>query len=234
MTAALPDLVRIPPGEFWMGENMDDKFANDTERPRHLVRFESGFFLGRTPVTVGEYRCFQPDHAPGEPHDWPVVNINWLEAKAFCRWLSSKTGRSFRLPSESEWEYAARAASENPYPWGNTIWPDNANYLYTEQGVKIGAGHRTPVNMFPPNAFGAFDLHGNVCEWTEDLWHPDYQGAPSDGSTWQTGGRSAQRVLRGGAWDYLPRLLRSSWRDALPETTKRDNVGFRVAADLWT
>ncbi len=98
--------------------------------------------------------------------------------------------------------------------------------------MKVGRGHRTERGVFPPNAFGLFDMHGNVCEWVQDTWHPDYLGAPNDSSAWIQGGRRGWRGIRGGAWDYLPRLLRTSWRDALPETIRRDNVGFRVACDL--
>ncbi len=116
-----------------------------------------------------------------------------------------------------------------PIACGDEITPEEANFLYTEYGQRVGVGTRTPVGAYTANAFGLRDLHGNVCEWTEDAWHPNYLGAPADGSAWIEGGCFSHRVLRGGAWDYLPRLLRSAWRDWLPADQSRDNLGFRVA-----
>lgn len=219
-----PDFVVIPAGEFLMGENDGDKFTNDTERPRHAVRIES-FELARAPVTLGEYRLFRPGHEPGLPDSWPAAMVSWEDATAYC----TRLGDGCRLPTEAEWEYAARAGSPSHYPWGDLISPSKANYYYTEQGGKVGCGHRTPPGSFPPNAFGLFDMMGNVCEWTADIWHPDYQGAPATGEPWKGDDVYGRHVLRGGAWDYLPRLLRVSWRDYLPSSSRRDNVGFRIA-----
>ena len=112
---------------------------------------------------------------------------------------------------------------------GDEITPADANFLYAEHGERIGPGVRTPVGRYAANAFGLCDLHGNVCEWVEDVWHAGYAGAPADGAAWVTDGDPDRRVIRGGAWDYLPRLLRSAWRDSLPATQRRDNVGFRIA-----
>ncbi len=206
--------IPLPGGTFTMGENADDKFANDTERPRHTEAV-APLLLSATPVTIGEFRCFRPYHEPGLPDDWPVAMVTWEDAMAYCTWL----GDGVRLPTETEWEYAARAGTTSPYPWGDFIDPTLANYLYTEEGRKTGPGHRTPVASYPPNPWGIYDLCGNVCEWTADPWRPGYD-APGD---------PARRVLRGGAWDYLPRLLRVSWRDALLATSRRDNLGFRLA-----
>jgi formylglycine-generating enzyme required for sulfatase activity len=214
-----------------MGENPDDKFANDTERPRHLVRFVRGFSLAIHPVTIAEFRQFCPSHPDLGASDWPVASVSWIDATAYCEWLSLQTGIPFRLPSETEWEYAARAGSEAAFPSGETLAIEDANYLYSEHGLRIGRGVRTPVGAYPPNALGFHDLHGNVAEWCADIWHPHYHGAPADGSVWLTGGPSGLRTIRGGAWDYLPRLLRSSWRDSLDEKSHRDNTGFRVACD---
>lgn len=227
-----PGLVEIPAGVFMMGETIDDKFATDTERPAHRVVFARPFALGRYPVTVGEYRAFVPAHAPGEDSDLPVVNVSWDDARAFCVWRRGQTGRPHRLPSEAEWEYACRAGTRTPFTSGNDLSLREANFLYSENGERIGVGTRTPVGCYAPNAFGLYDLHGNVCEWVEDAWHPDYAGAPADGSAWLDGGDPARRVIRGGAWDYLPRLLRSAWRDALPCAHRRDNTGFRLALTL--
>jgi formylglycine-generating enzyme required for sulfatase activity len=212
-------LLEIPGGTFFMGENDDDKFANDTERPRHSVTVPS-FRLGRSPVTIGEFRQFRPGHESGLPSEWPAAMVSWVDAVAYCQWL----GPDFRLPTEAEWEYAARAGAQTPYYCGETIDLRQANYLYTEQGAKVGHGCRTPSGSYPANPFGLFDMLGNVCEWTEDFWRPDYQTEPSY--------NEIRHVLRGGAWDYLPRLLRCSWRDALAGDKCRDNVGFRVAANI--
>lgn len=214
-------LVPIPAGQFWMGENANDKFANDTERPRHRVAVAE-FALARFPVTVAEFRAFRPDHPDQGAGEWPVVLVSWIDANAYAAWRSARDGRGYRLPTEAEWEYAARAGSPTPYASGDTLDVTAANFLYSEQGEKIGPGHRTPEGAYPPNAFGVSDLTGNVAEWCADLWRPRYDAPAVTG----------QRVLRGGAWDYLPRLLRASWRDALPESSRRDNVGFRLAADL--
>lgn len=225
-------LVKIPPGTFIMGETANDKFATDTERPAHRVVIEHVFALGRFPVTVGEYRAFAPALAPGEDPDWPVVNVSWDDARAFCAWRRAKTGEPVRLPSEAEWEYACRAGARMPFVTGDEITTGDANFLYAEHGERIGPGRRTPVGCHAPNPFGLHDLHGNVCEWVEDVWHPDYAGAPADGSAWIANGDPDRRVIRGGAWDYLPRLLRSAWRDSLPRTQRRDNTGFRLALTL--
>ena len=219
-------MVRVPAGTFLMGENPDDKFANDTERPRHTVTIRS-FLLAEHPVTVAEFREFRPEHEPGAPADWPAAAVSWYDATAYCEWL----GNGARLPGEAEWEYAARAGSVTPYPWGDTISPDHANYFYDEQGNKVGPGRRTPCGTYPANAFGLFDMIGNVCEWTADGWHADYVGVPGDQSP-RSASDNGPRVLRGGAWDYLPRLLRCSWRDRLAPGVRRDNVGFRIAADV--
>jgi formylglycine-generating enzyme required for sulfatase activity len=239
-TQLAPALVELPPGAFIMGGTDDDKFVTDTERPAHPVALAHRFALGRFPVRVGEYRAFAPLHAPDDDSNWPVVNVSWDDAQAFCAWLASIAGQPFRLPSEAEWEYACRAGTRASFMGRSEITPDDANFLYSEEGRRIGLGQRTPAGRYAPNAFGLYDLLGNVCEWVEDVWHRDYAGAPADGSAWLTTSRSTslmagdpdRRVIRGGAWDYLPRLLRSAWRDSLPRTHHRDNVGFRVALTL--
>jgi formylglycine-generating enzyme required for sulfatase activity len=223
-----PLMVNLPGGEFTMGETPGDKFAGDTERPVHRVAISYAFALARGPVTVAEYCSFRPAHAVGEPDAWPVVQVNWNDAQEYCAWLTKSIGRLYRLPSEAEWEFACRAGSTRSFHTGNEITPANANYLYDEDGQRIGPGKRTKVGQYPPNAFGLCDLHGNVCEWVEDAWHPDYHLAPGNGSA-RIGSGEPLRVIRGGAWDYLPRLLRSSWRDGLPTDQQRDNLGFRVA-----
>jgi formylglycine-generating enzyme required for sulfatase activity len=215
-----------------MGENGDDRFATDTERPSHSVCVSRAFALGRFPVTTGEYRRFDPLHSPGDDPLLPVVNVSWDDAQGYCAWLGRETGEGFRLPTEAEWEFACRGGTNAPFATGDDITPADANFLYSEDGSRIGLGRRTPAGRYPANRFGLEDVHGNVCEWVEDAWHPHYRGAPGDGSAWVLGGDPRRRVIRGGAWDYLPRLLRSAWRDSLPREHRRDNVGFRVATDL--
>ena len=235
----LPPLVEIPAGEFVMGETGEDKFAGNTERPAHRVIISRPFLLGRFPVTSGEYRLYEPRHAPGEDAALPAVNVSWDDARAYCAWLSGKTGRAVRLPSEAEWEYACRAGSREPFAWGSEISARDANFLHDEYGVRVGPGRRTPEGLYPPNAFGLHDMHGNVCEWVEDAWTPNYDGAPECGSARMPASDERRRVIRGGAWDYMPRLLRCAWRDWLPLETRRDNVGFRIActappAGIWS
>ena len=221
-------MVGLPAGGFVMGENAGDRFANDTERPAHPVRISPGLALGCFPVTVGEFRHFRPDHAPDEEDDLPVVRVNWHDADAYCRWLTGQTGREYRLPSEAEWEYACRAGSATPFAMGDDITLAQANFLYDENGLRIGLGGRSRVGRHEPNAFGLYDLHGNVSEWTADSWHADYLGAPADGRAWIEPA-DPRRVVRGGAWDHLPRLLRSAWRDRRPADQRADNLGFRLA-----
>lgn len=216
-TIITPDLVQIPHGKFLMGENDEDKFANDTERPRHPVTMEA-FEIGRFPVTLAEYRLFRPDHEAELPEDWPAARVSWDDAQAYCAWL----GDGYRLPTEAEWEYAARGGTQLPYPNGALLDIGDANFYYDEKGNRIGLGRRSPVGAYPANAFGLHDVIGNVCEWVQDAWSPTYAAEPNAG----------ERTLRGGAWDYLPRLLRVSWRDSLPPHVRRDNVGFRVARSL--
>ncbi|HEY2342378.1 MAG TPA: formylglycine-generating enzyme family protein [Chthoniobacteraceae bacterium] len=227
-----PDLVSLPAGEFVMGSTIGDKFSLATERPAHRVTLSEPFALGRFPVTVREYREFAEDHDPTDNPALPVVNVSWSDAQNYCAWLSRRIGRSYRLPTEAEWEYACGAGSTTPFSTGDDITTDDATFLYSEQGERVGQGARTPPGSHPPNAFGLGDMHGNVCEWMQDDWHPDYVGAPLDGRAWSDGEENSRRVIRGGAWDYLPRLLRTVWRDSLPKDERRDNVGFRIANTL--
>lgn len=223
-------MVAVRADEFVMGESAGDKFANDTERPAHAVRFRDGFVLGKFPVTVGEFRQFQPDHSPEDENDLPVVNVTWRDAVAYCDWLSGGSDHKYRLPSEAEWEFACRGGSTGLFSGGADITVADANFLYDENGAKIGIGRRTTVGRYAANRFGFYDFHGNVCEWVTDTWHKNYADAPKDGLPWVQS-EDRRRVIRGGAWDYLPRLLRCSWRDWRNEDFYADNLGFRIAAD---
>jgi formylglycine-generating enzyme required for sulfatase activity len=228
----LPELVDLAPGRFSMGEQPDDKFANNTERPAHSVELAYYFALGRFPVTVAEFAGFDGRTFSDEEAALPVAGVSWDEAQNYCEWAGGECGWHLRLPSEAEWEYACRAGTETPFPSGPVLTPVDANFWYDESGWKVGPGRRTPVGAYPANRFGLYDMNGNVCEWVQDEWHPSLEAAPTDGRAWQTSGEAKLRVLRGGAWDYLPRLLRNCWRDFLAAEVRRDNVGFRIAVTL--
>lgn len=254
-----PDLVLIPTGRFQMGSTAHEhavaikagaqKSWLDRELPAHWVGIEHSFALGRYPVTVGEWRAFvqatgwqsaldQDWMAPGFAQDerHPVVCVSWHDAQRYVQWLSEKTGQQYRLPSEAEWEYACRAGTHTAFSFGDEITPEHANYdgNFTYNNGAKGAfrGGTTPVGSFQPNAWGLFDMHGNVWEWTQDAVHEDYQGAPLDGSAWEQGGDPARRILRGGAWLYQPRYLRSALRNGYSALLANDVVGFRVARKL--
>lgn len=223
-----PLMITVAPSEFIMGENAVDKFANDTERPAHRVKFSESFALGKFPVTVGEFRHFRPGHSPNDPQNLPVVAVSWHDAVAYCRWLTEKTSRFYHLPYESQWEFACRADSRTLFSCGDGITLASANFLFDENGLRVGIGRRSPGDSYPSNKFGFHDFHGNVCEWTMDHWHPNYSGAPADGRAWLEASEH-RYVIRGGAWDYLPSLLRSSWRDWRESDFRSDNLGFRLA-----
>jgi len=214
----LPDMITIPAGRFIMGTVGEDRFANSTERPAHEVVIEKPFAVSRFPITEAQWAGF----AGGSRSLLPVLRVSWWDAIKYVEWLSEQTGRPFRLLTEAEWEYACRAGSTTIFNVGDTLEPEKANYLYHEHGFKVGPGHCTPPGSYPPNAFGLEDMHGNVCEWVADAWRAKYDAAPDE----------AHRVIRGGAWDYMPRLLRSAWRDFATPDAKRDNLGFRIACDL--
>jgi formylglycine-generating enzyme required for sulfatase activity len=225
-----PEMIDLPLGFFVMGEHGDDKFATDIERPNHRVEISHRIALGRFPITVAELAEFTGSAFAEEEATLPASWVSWEEAVAYCEWLSQLTGHGYRLPTEAEWEYACRAGKATAFPNGDILSPADANYLYDEQGLKVGPGRRTPVGAYPTNGFGLYDMVGNVCEWVSDRWHPTFRGAPSEGESWEADTEgSGLRAIRGGAWDYLPRLLRSAWRDFLDQQTRRDNVGFRVA-----
>jgi len=224
MTRLLSPTLTIPHGSFLMGACLEDKFANDTERPRHRVEITRPFEIGVYPVTVAEWAIFETQHDSSAANDLPVVNVSHIDITRYLDWLNeASTGPVWRLPSEEEWEYACRAGTETIFSTGDQLEKSDANFLFDEAIERIGPGCRTPVSTYPPNPWGLHDLHGNVAEWTASQWRPDSR----DG----TACVPHRYTIRGGAWDYLPRLLRSSWRDGLEEHTRRDNLGFRLARD---
>ncbi len=215
--------IRIPPGRFLMGGSDDDKFVTALEIPAHEVVIR-GFEISIHPVTRGQWWAAMRLQAAET--SLPMTSVSFHDATKFAHLHGA------RLPTEAEWEYACRAGSGSLFPHQRHLTMGDANFLYDESGEKIGLGSPTPVGSYPSNRFGLYDMIGNVCEWTADSWHPSYHHAPCDGRAWIAGGQQGRRVIRGGAWDQLPRTLRSSWRDWAPENARWDNLGFRLARDL--
>ena len=230
-----PAMVVLPPGRFRMGDL--DGSGNSNERPVRTVTISHRIAMGKYTVTFEEYDQFVAATDAERPADegWgrgsrPVINVNWLEAKAYAAWLSEQTGKRYRLPSEAEWEYAARAGTETAYSWGDEIGVNRANGH--DSGSEWSHQRTSPVGSFAPNDFGLYDMHGNVWEWGEDYWHRNYEGAPADGSAWLSGGRDRSRVVRGGAWYVYPRGLRAAYRDKVGPSIRIVNIGFRLVKDL--
>ena len=231
-----PELVVIPAGEFWMGSPASERGRDDDEGPQRGVRVER-FALGRYEVTFEEYDRFAlaTGGARLDDRGWgrgrqPVINVSWEDAAAYAAWLSEETGVQYRLASEAEWEYAARAGTETAYSWGNTIGRNQANCA--DCGSRWDGARTAPVGSFAANAWGLHDMHGNVWEWVEDCSHDSYRGAPSDGRAWTSGGDCGRRVSRGGSWLSDPRNLRAADRRRNVAGDRRVVVGFRVARTL--
>ena len=239
-----PEMVVLPSGSFRMGSPSWEAGRADDEGPVRRVRIGYAFAVGKYEVTFAEWdACVSEGGCGGyRPPDrgWgrgkrPVINVSWEDAKGYVDWLSRKTGKEYRLLSESELEYAARAGTAEPFHTGGTISTDRANYNgnYVYGGGVKGVDRRktVPVGSFGSNGFGLHDMHGNVWEWVEDCWNGSYAGAPSDGSAWKRG-NCGQRVLRGGSWFNYPGLLRSANRIRYYSGFRDYNNGFRVARTL--
>jgi len=220
-----PELVWIPSGTFQMGNN-----EIEDEKPVHPVTVKS-FALGKYEVTFDEYDKFCEATAREKPSDegWgrgkrPVINVTWDDAKAYTKWLSDQTGKNYRLPTESQWEYACRAGNAGKYAFG-----DDANQLGNYGWYDKNSEEKThPVGEKKPNAFGLYDMHGNVWEWLEDVWHTNYEGAPSDGSAWISGGDS-KNLLRGGSWINSDNDSRCTYRFRNDLTDGNYYRGLRVS-----
>jgi formylglycine-generating enzyme required for sulfatase activity len=191
------------------------------------------FFMAKYLVTQQQWQAVMgnnPSHFKGTSR--PVETVSWNDVVEFCQKLSQKTGRDYRLPSEAEWEYACRAGTTTPFYFGETITTDLANYNgnYTYGNGPKGKYRKetTDVGIFPPNAFGLYDMHGNVWEWCADYWHENYNGAPTDGSAWISGGNSNRRLLRGGLALH-PRYCRSAFRFYNSPGVRYYRRGFRIA-----
>jgi formylglycine-generating enzyme required for sulfatase activity len=251
------DMMLIPGGEFLMGSPKDeiDRFSN--EGPQHPVTVPD-FYMGKYPITQAQWRAVvnaesvdaplnpEPSHFEKDGDNRPVEQVSWFEATKFCAKLSQLTGRKYRLPSEAEWEYACRAGTETPFHFGPTITTDLANYRGTDNeeykwSGSYGDGPKgiyrketTPVGMFSPNAFGLYDMHGNVWEWCQDHDHDSYTGAPADGRAWidLDAKKDAARMLRGGGWISNPRFCRSACRGNYDDPDYHLNdIGFRVVSE---
>ncbi len=233
----MPELVVIPPGAFLMGSPETETGHEDWETPQHAVTLSSPFALGRTPVTFQQWDVFLADGGTGyRPDDegWgrddrPVINVSWQDAQAYVGWLASRSGRPYRLPTESEWEYAARAGTDTAYFWGDAFAPGRANCL--DDPGAWGGKATAPVASFPANPFGLSDMLGNVWEWTEDVWSEFYLNAPDDGSARRHGDLEA-RALRGGSWCDPARMVRAASRNRNGLGFRCNDYGFRVALSL--
>ena len=236
--ADCPEMVVVPQGSYMMGSPLDEPGRWNDEGPRHRVRIVRPFAVGRYEVTFDEWdACRRAGGCTHTPNDegWgrgtrPAIHVSWKDAQEYVGWLSKKTGRTYRLLSESEWEYAARARTDSPYYWGAEAGQGQANC--GRCGGRWGDAQTAPAGSFPPNEFGLFDMSGNVWEWVEDCGHRDYAGAPSDGSAWLKPGDCRLRMLRGGAWDDAVARVRSAIRYWELAGTRRDVIGFRVARPL--
>jgi formylglycine-generating enzyme required for sulfatase activity len=232
-----PTMVVVPAGKFMMGSPESEKGRDKNEGPQHEVTIAKPFAVGRTEVTFAEWdTCVAAGACPKAGDngfgrdDRPVINVSWDDAKEYIAWLSRITGKEYRLLTEAEWEYAARAGATTAYSWGDQIGEGNANCVSC--GSRWDGKQTAPVCSFKPNAFGLYDMHGNVYEAVEDAWHDNYSGAPVDGTAWLVGGDASQRVGRGGSWSSDPLNLRAVGRGRLTTANRDVDIGFRLARTL--
>jgi len=236
------EMMAIPGGSFVMGSPNTETRRYQYEGPQHPVNV-SPFFLGKYQVTQAQWRAvaglpkvkidLNPNPSGFKGDNLPVESISWDDATEFCLRLSELSGHSYRLPSEAQWEYACRARTTTPFYFGDTVTPDLVNYQgtvpYGSAPQGIYREKTTVVGSFPPNTFGLCDMHGNVWEWCQDVWHDNYNGAPTDGSAWETGGDSKNRVWRGASWDNHAIHCRAAYRYFNSSDNSGRYVGFRVA-----
>jgi len=228
--ADCPEMVAIEPGQFMMGSRFDA-----AEQPAHRVTIEYPFALSKYEVTYGSWKSCVADGAcapiaklKDASDDVAVRNVSWRDANQFTEWLRKKTGKPYRLPTESEWEYAARSDSDSAFWWGEEMMADAVSC----RGCATPSSKRPePVGSFPANPFGLHDMNGGVWEWVSDCWHSSYAGHPADGTSWESSD-CRQRVLRGGSWRNDPSYLRSASRFYYDATVRYSVNGFRVALTL--
>ncbi|MBD6620105.1 SUMF1/EgtB/PvdOfamily nonheme iron enzyme [Komarekiella sp. 'clone 1'] len=233
------EMIAIPGGRFLMGSPENEPERDDSESPQHTVTIQP-FFMGKFAVTQAQWAAvailpkveidLKPDPSNFKGAKRPVECVSWNDTIEFCARLSNKTGKTYRLPSEAEWEYACRARTTTPFFFGETITTDlanyNGNYTYGSRSKGKYRQQATDVGNFPPNSFGLFDMHGNTSEWCQDSWHKNYEGAPADGGAWING--NDQRLLRGGSWYNGPGRCRSAYRVRLTPGGRNAYFGFRV------
>jgi formylglycine-generating enzyme required for sulfatase activity len=233
LRAVADDMQVLPAGSYLMGDAETD-FGDADERPVHPVSVRR-FSIARHVVTFAQYDAFTDatDRPRADDAGWgrgrqPLIHVSWEEAQAFILWLNERSALHYRLPSEAEWEYAARAGSKAHFPWGE----------HYGAGLANGAGrkgrdryeHTAPVGRFPANAWGLYDMVGNVEQWVADCYRESYAGAPTDGSAVDDG-HCAQRVRRGGSWGLAPWFLRADYRNSADPRLHSDAIGFRIARD---
>jgi formylglycine-generating enzyme required for sulfatase activity len=269
-----PEMVVVPEGSFTMGSRSNEKGRSDNEGPQHAVKIAKPFAVGKFHVTVDQFTAFvsetgydagtkcnvfeggsKMEEKPGR--SWrnpgfaqtgahPAVCLSWKDAKAYVAWLSRKTGKRYRLLTEAEWEYAARAGSTTKYSFGDDE-KESCRYVngadqtaksripeaknWTIAPCTDGYAYTSPVGSLLPNAFALHDMHGNAYQWLEDCWHANFTGAPADGSA-RTSGDCSVRVVRGGAWWVRPSGLRSARRDWTRADNRYAFVGFRLGRTL--
>jgi len=239
-----PEMVRIEPGTFLMGSAKGSFFVGlfggggyGDECPQHEVRIARPFAMGRYPVTFEEYDAFVKAAKRELPGDegWgrgkrPVIDVSWEDAVAYAQWMSGQTGKRYRLPTEAEWEYVARAGTKTRWSFG-----DEGGALGRYAWFSGNSESKThPVGEKEANPWGLHDAYGNIWEWVADCWHENYDGAPTDGSAWQKegGGDCGRRVVRGGSWGTIPVDVRSAARSRGDAVGRNSNLGFRLAQDL--
>jgi formylglycine-generating enzyme required for sulfatase activity len=233
--AACPLMVIIPAGKFTMGSSEDEVGRTAGEGPRHEVAIAESFAVSKYELTFDQWdACVAAAACPRAKDAWgrgvmPVINVSWDDAKLYVAWLSGLTGKEYRLLTEAEWEYAARAGSKTRYSWGDEPGIGNANCNGCGGAWEL---QPAPGESFRPNAFGLDDMQGNVWEWVEDIWHDSYKGAPADGSAWLHGGDASYRVIRGGSWHNETELIRAAIRFKRHRKVQFDTLGFRVARTM--
>lgn len=223
-------MVYVPTGEFWMGSPGGE--GDTDEKPQHKVRITQEFYMGNYPITQAQYEVItgkNPSSFRGRNR--PVENVSWRDAKQFCKQLSQVIGLTLTLPSEAQWEYACRAGNNTAFHFGDALTTELANYDATQAYAQVPVGkyreQTLDVGTFSPNAFGLYDMHGNVREWCEDNWHDNYRGAPTDGRAWT--GADDSHILRGGSWNDYADTCRSAYRACGESAIAADNTcSFRV------
>ena len=233
-----PEMIVVPRGRFSMGS--PEGQGNDFEQPTHEVTIAKPFAVAKFELAFDDWDACAA-HGDCAPHvsdsGWgrgrrPAINVNWNDARIYVKWLSRITGKPYRLLSEAEYEYAARAGTETKYPWGDEIKLEGKAMANCDGCGSQWDGKKTaPVGSFGPNRFDLYDMVGNVWEWTEDCWNDNYEGAPANGSAW-TSGDCIRRVVRGGPWNDDPRYVRSASRRNVSVGDRFNLLGFRVARTL--